>query len=511
MKRILLVSCFLLVALCLFSQSKRGLKGSLNTDKFPTISFVWNSANPEKIDKSQFVLTEDNKDMDFNLEVSDGTGGYSKSILFLWEDMASHRTDKYDQSAFTRDLLKNFFLEANLNSNDRFNVAVFNRRYNEQDILTLLSPEFTSNREALINAVAGYNASTERFGNSQESDLYSAIVGAIRLLKKETTDYQVIIVITAGKNFIAPGTTSEMESVRREAIDADISIYAIKFPIGGDTPNLDVLCGATNGYTKLYKSYEQSLVDLNAMYQELDARCYGHDYKFTFTTGVEQDGSAHQIGFSVGRGQQENLTFTAPAAPERTFGMWIKDNLILFISLIVAFVVIVVVVVILVRKRMEKRNKEIAENKAMLENRIKESNQNLENLKQQHEQERNAKLADEQRKREEEEYAKLVNIMQIKNLYPRLQCNVSDSMFTYSISKPVTKIGRNEANDVVLANMTVSGFHGEIIFDGSSFVLHNRSNSYKQGIIVNGQFFQQCTLKNGDIIGFGEAVVTFYL
>lgn len=508
MKRILLVSCLLFATLCLFSQSKRGLKGNVNTDNFPTISFMWNSANPEKLDKSQFVLTEDNKNIDFDLEVVNGTGGYSKSILFLWEDMASHRTDKYDQSAFTRDLLKNFFSGANLNSNDRFNVAVFNRRYNEQDILSLLSPEFTSNREALVNAVAGYNVSTERFGNSQESDLYSAIVGAIRLLKKETTDYQVVILITAGKNYIAPGTTSEMESVRREAIEADIPIYAIKFPIGGDTPNLDVLCGATNGYTKLYKSYEQSLVDLNTMYKELDTRCYGHDYKFTFTTSAEKDGSSHHIGFSVGKGAQETLSFPAPA---RTFGMWIKDNLILFISLIVAFVVIVVVVVILVRKRMEKRNKEIAENEAMLENRIRESNQNLEILKQQHEQEKNAKLAAEQRKREEEEHAKLVNIMQIKNLYPRLQCNVAGSMFMYSISKPVTKIGRNEGNDVVLANMTVSGFHGEIIFDGASFVLHNRSNSYKQGIIVNGQFFQECTLKNGDIIGFGDAVVTFYL
>ena len=83
MKRILFVSCFLLVALCLFSQSKRGLKGDLNTKEYPTISFEWNDANPNKLDKSQFVITEDNNPVKFEFEVMPNTDGHSKSILFL--------------------------------------------------------------------------------------------------------------------------------------------------------------------------------------------------------------------------------------------------------------------------------------------------------------------------------------------------------------------------------------------------------------------------------------------
>lgn len=510
MKRIILVSCLILAALCLFSQSKRGFKGTtLNSESFPEISFVWNDANPDELDRSQFVITEDGKNVDFRFEVLDGTGVHSKSILFLWEDMASHKTNEYDQSDFARYLLKNFFSDASLNPNDRFNVAVFNRKYNGRDILTLLSSEFTSDRNTLLNVVDGHSASTERFdSHPQETDLYSAISESIRLLKNETTDFQVVILITAGKNMSASGASIEMESVRREAADADIPIYAIKFPIGGDTPNLDVLCGGTYGYTMLYESYDKSLSDLECLYDKLDARCYGHDYQFTFTTSAEKDGSSHQVGFSVGKVFQDNLTFTAPA---RTFGMWIEDNLVLFISVILAFVVVVIVVVILIRKRVAKRHKKIAENEAMLENKIRESNQNLENLQRQHEQEKNAQLAAEQRKREDEEHMKLVNIMSIKNLYPRLQCNVDGSMFAYSITKTVTRIGRDEGNDVVLASDTVSGFHAEIIFDGMSFVLRNRSKSYTQGVNVNGQFFQQCTLKNGDIIRFGKTVVTFYL
>lgn len=509
MKRILLVSFLLLATLCLFSQSKRGLKGnSLNTENYPTISFVWNDANPNELDKSQFVLTENNMNIDFQFEALNNTGGHSKSILFLWEDMASHRTDKYDQSAFTRDLLKDFFSGANLNSNDKFNVAVFNRKKNGQSILNTLSSSFVSDVNVLIDAVKEYKVSTETFTHNQETDLYSAISEGVRLLKNESTEYQSIIVITAGKNLGVSGASMEMESVRREAAEADIPIYAIKFPIGGDTPNLDVLCGGTYGYTVLYESFDQSLRDLNRLYNDLDERCYGHDYKITFNTNAEKDGNVHQLGFSVGKVSQDNLTFTAPS---KTFAMWVEENLVIFIAMIVAFIVIVVLVVLIIRRRIVKRNNENAKDKAMLEDRIRESNQNLANMQQQHEREKRAQMVAEELKRKEEEYGKLENIMHVKNLYPRLQCNVAGSMFTYSISKPVTKVGRNDDNDLVLANRTVSGFHAEIIFDGASFVLHNRSKSYTQGIIVNGQFFQQCTLKNGDIIGFGEAVVTFYL
>ena len=34
---------------------------------------------------------------------------------------------------------------------------------------------------------------------------------------------------------------------------------------------------------------------------------------------------------------------------------------------------------------------------------------------------------------------------------------------------------------------------------------------YTQGIIINGAFYQQSALKNGDMIGLGEAVLTFYM
>ena len=80
-----------------------------------------------------------------------------------------------------------------------------------------------------------------------------------------------------------------------------------------------------------------------------------------------------------------------------------------------------------------------------------------------------------------------------------------------TITKPTTRIGRNDNNDIVIPNRTVSGFHAEIVFNGNTFEVFNRSTSYTRGIIVNGQFFQQTALRNGDMIGLGEATITFYL
>ena len=79
------------------------------------------------------------------------------------------------------------------------------------------------------------------------------------------------------------------------------------------------------------------------------------------------------------------------------------------------------------------------------------------------------------------------------------------------MDKPQITIGRDGHNDLVLSDQTVSGYHAEIRFNGTAFELINKSRSYTQGIIVNGQFFQQCTLRSGDMIGLGEALLTFYV
>jgi len=90
---------------------------------------------------------------------------------------------------------------------------------------------------------------------------------------------------------------------------------------------------------------------------------------------------------------------------------------------------------------------------------------------------------------------------------PWLQCRAGHANFTYTIDSPRTTIGRATSNDLILNHLTVSKYHAEIVFTDNHFEIIDLDSTNK--VIVNGQFFQRALLRDGDIIGLGEAVLTF--
>lgn len=509
MKRLIVSICLCLTALTVQAQINRGLKGGYDVEEFPKISFIWNSPNPEVLPESQFILTENDTALDIKVKplVSEADKKQKKSILFIWEDMASHG----QQSDFARMVIGSFFGQTTLNAGDRFNVAVFNRKKNTQrDVLQPLLPEFSTDATMLQNAVMGYSISRERFAPQPLlSDLYLAINEGIDMLKKEPADrISAIVVISAGLNIKVSGASTEMETVRKNALDADIPIYVVKYPMAGDTPEINTLSESTYGLYTLSKEPSVALSDLQSYYSNMSARSYGQDYRVTFTTKTKRDGKSHPISFSINKVQQQIPAYTAP---NMTFELWVKENLVLFICLCAAVLLLIVLIIILLVNRKRKINQKLAQSEARVQDEINRSQQQMENMRQEQQRQEQLKQEEAIRKANQERENELASLMQSKNLYPRLQCNVGDRAFTATITKPTTRIGRNDNNDIVLPNQTVSGFHAEIVFNGNTFEVFNRSTSYTRGIIVNGQFFQQTTLRNGDMIGLGEATITFYL
>ena len=190
---------FTIIAIFIFSyceaQITRGLKGDYDTENYPEISFIWNSADPTVLEKSQFVLTENEEPKYFDFEVlpKNFIASQKKSILFLWEDMKSHSR----QTDNTRELLDNFFKKTVFSSNDRFNIAVFNRKHNgEKGVLKPLLSDFVSDNDRLVNAIASYQKSNEPFNDyPKSSELYTAINEGINMLKTEPSDCVGIIVV----------------------------------------------------------------------------------------------------------------------------------------------------------------------------------------------------------------------------------------------------------------------------------------------------------------------------
>ena len=516
MKRALFSILLVVACLTAEAQLQRGIKGSYNLDEFPKVSFVWNTANPELIGKSGFALYEEGTAIDFtctSLPV-DKSQSVEKSILFLWEDMASHSR----QSDFTRELLTRFFRETSLATTDCFEVAAFDRQKDtERNVLHPLIGVFSSDATRLASAVEAYRKNVRTYSSfSQQSDLYQAINEGIAMLKKEPADRSgVIVVVTAGLNVKASGASTEMETVRKNALEAGIPVYVVKYPLSGNTPEVNVLAESTYGLSSSTTSVATALGNMQQQYYGMDNRLRGHDYKFTFTSQAKQGDGSHAMRLTVDKVSRPLPPYTPP---KESIWQWSVSHWWLTLPLALLLIGGIVLAIVLTKKRKRATLAMQEQMRREQEESERRSQEAVESMRR--EQEAKERAAREAALRSEmaAEEERLERLMQTKNLFPRLQCKAGTESFSYTIGKPCVTLGRDADNDVAFTlknasfnNQTVSGHHAEIVFNGSAFEVVNKSRTYKQGIIVNGQFYQRYTLRSGDMIGLGDAIITFYV
>lgn len=500
MKRVIILLCIIGCAIGIKAQSQHGLKGGCDLENYPYVSFIWNTANPEMMDESEFQLKSEGVEI-YNKSVTpynlkDRYFNTPKNILILWEDMPSH-AGQYD---FARYLIMSF-LSQDLYTSDYFNVAVFNRKENGKPLLNPLYSGFTNDTYTLLEMVNNYSASTKTYPSPYQvhSDLYQAVNDGVEMLKEQGsyTD-NVIILITAGINIKAGGATTENGPVAELCVRENVPVYVIKYPSQGDAPEIDQFAKNTYGLSCTTTNKQDALYYLWDFYQQFDDRCYGKDYKITFQTNGVKDAAQHSVTMTVAKKSDIIVTYTAP---ERTFGEKLIDNIIWVILGILLIIGIIIWIIIASKKSKRKLDK--AQQDAMIAQQSAENTRReQEAYKQQVENEKRGKALLEENER-------LMKLMQVKNVYPRLQCSCDGRSFTYNVESIVTKVGRNSDNDVVFDNSSVSRHHASIVFNGTGFDIVDNGSTNK--VIVNGRFQSRASLKNGDIIGLGEAVITFYL
>jgi hypothetical protein len=477
---------------------------NINSEDFPDISFVWNDYAPGIKSKSAFSVTENGKEHGFKVEHHQKKR--NKSVLFLWEDMSYDGLELYN---FTRKTLLEFFRETPLQSGDRFNISVFSRERNNANLLQPLVPRFTDSKSSLVNAVENYGHNTVSVSEQPKySDLYKAIYQGIDLLNAEPVgNVKAIVVFTVGWNLQGGGAKSDAGELTNRALENHIPVYAALYPVRGTSVEIVTVAEDTYGETIDYKNAK---IQLANFYKELNERHSPHEYRFTYATDKKKDGKLHNVVLSVNGKQQAQYSFVAPAF---SFIDRAKENIWLLIGAGVAFIAVIAGVVIWLSTNRKKKDAAIEAdlNRVRQEANAKaeEARGEAEQIKQQ---QRAFQQEEERKKRETEERSeqeRLSKLMNAKNMYPRLQCVTGNSKFVYNVAQPVTAIGRNGANDLVLPNWTVSGKHAKIVFNGSGFEIFDLDSTNK--VIVNGQFVKQTALKSGDIIGLGEAVITFYI
>jgi len=76
-------------------------------------------------------------------------------------------------------------------------------------------------------------------------------------------------------------------------------------------------------------------------------------------------------------------------------------------------------------------------------------------------------------------------------------------------SEPITIIGRSQAADVTIENISVSGKHAEIRVEDDQYILTDLGST--NGTFRNQQRVKQVTLQDGDEIQLGKVSVEFLL
>ena len=489
---------FLVFSFCGFSQVT-----NVQDTLFPEISFEWREYSTEQRTTADFFLMENDQNVPF--EMTELSNKKTKTVIFLWEDMASH-SGQY--KAF-KQILTSFF-SADQENDDRFNVAVFNRRpFNAKsggNNWHLLSDDYLSRKE-ILDKINAYTSSAVYYPQENHAaDLYASVENALKYITESDNGDKMIVLMTAGLNVSLSGATKERASLEDDARKADIPIYVVYFPYAGNQhipSNIVGIAENTQGKVISAVNAAEAANRLDELYNQLHSRVY----RFSFTSSQKRDGRPHYIALHNPTGQNERARYNAP---NMTFRVWVNENVRLFIAIVVTSVTVLGIVIWLIsRKSARRRRKLIGDNKEN-QRQIAQLKEKQEHEKQERVDLERSRIEQEHRKKREEEEKNLRLLMQSKNLFPRLQCKVDNGSFTYHITKPHTTIGRNGFdNDVAFDNTTVSKQHAEIIFTGTAFEVIDKESTNK--VILNGVFVQHAMLKDGDTIGLGEIVITFYM
>ncbi|MDR0834570.1 MAG: FHA domain-containing protein [Candidatus Symbiothrix sp.] len=509
MKRTFL-SFVCLISLCASLQARGGIKQPAVFVN-DTVSFTWHEDNPEQKQKADFVL-KDESDKPVNFDFACQSPNVAdvekqKTILFLWEDMAQHGTGQFN---FTKNALSGFFNEVSISA-DKFAVAAFNRRKNEPLSLKQLTGGFVSDKSQILSAIQQYKRSTETYREfPNRSDMYTAIREGLELLQSGEENVKAIVVFTAGYSMKNSGSDSEPQ-VLLKAQNVHIPVYVIEYITkSGLASEPENFAKSTYGLFQYYTAADQAKNGLKDIYATMTKRYLGQDYKINFPFKAKPDGKTHSFGLTVSGVSQDPVSITAPAF---SLWVWIQDNPVLAIGIGVLILLLIMLAIIWIIKSRKKRE---AAQQSEIERIEKEQQAVAAAARDEAAKNKQDLLAyqqgEERKKQEAQEQAEAERLtlqMQTKNLYPRLQCKVGNETFSHNVNAITTTIGRKEDNDLILSNGTVSSHHAKITFTGSGFEIFDMKSTNK--VIVNGQFVEHATLKNADIIGLGETVITFYL
>lgn len=517
--KILLAGVLFFLPAGAFAQDNGSYLKDVNVEEFPEVSFVYHCDNPVTLLERDFLkLTENGLQVDFDYKSAKSAVVKDKPmhIIILWENMryAVNVKDATDngqpQFDFTKGTLDKFFRNANIGT-DNFAIYSFNRRGNSDKTLSTVV-NFTNNVGQLQKGVSSLlfaDKVRQDKGFENRTDYYTAVREAVEILQF-IDGPKAVIVFTAGYPMNNSGSDSS-EQVKNLALAKHVPIYNVQYSVrNGVTSSVEGFANASYGGSKQFSdnsaetNIDNAVQYLLGTYSQMKERWYGYDYELSYTSNTERGDEMVELVLNVS-GSQYRANMTPPAF---SIMLWAEENLVLAILCGVGALLVLVFIIWFIVKMLRGLSKRKRENRALASKMHRDKEEADKRIAELEDDKRKILEAEEQRVKDAEQ-ERILKIMHTKSLRCNLVCQYNNQHFNYPISNKVeTTIGREDDNDVVIPNMTVSRHHAKIVFTGTEFQVIDLGSSNK--VIVNGVICKSKTLRNGDMIGLGEALITFY-
>ena len=524
---------FILITVFVFSLSTYSqvqfYNDSTSVADFPEISFQINDRDPDLKVKSDFILRERLDQLKVidtfsfsHLKDSLSYSDENKCILVMIETLG--HSDRYEQLNTSLNAI-NSSLSRFINKGDKVKLVWFALRNAETKILNDINPKFTDSINEIKSYLNKFRLPDNDFTNKYVSDITGAIIEGVDILDKfDSSLPKSIILISEERNnsYAQVSTTSAIAKAREKGVvintikynrfrDEQFSIPTLSEGTYGERFVLSQSFGNQRVNSKKKSEIENRVVQIS---KNLVKRSKGNNYKFSFITKNDiKDGKNYRVQVEVTDSEQvEELPYKAP-------GNWVvgqfQKNLIL--SIVISIILIVLITILVLKIFKSYKEKALARENEMLEQRkktelqqeeIDKQNKEIDRIKNE-EIERQRIDSENQKKKKENE---LIKKMLQNGNFPILKVIEGNNSKTYEVNKPLFTVGRSSSNNLTVNNPHISGNHFTISFDGNDYKLTD--NGSTNGTLVNGFKYQgnsvSTNLNDGDIIEVTEVTIVFY-
>ena len=524
---------FILITVFVFSLSTYSqvqfYNDSTSVSDFPEISFQINDRDPDLKVKSDFILRERLDQLKVidtfsfsHLKDSLSYSDENKCILVMIETLG--HSDRYEQLNTSLNAI-NSSLSRFINKGDKVKLVWFALRNAETKVLNDINPKFTDSINEIKSYLNKFRLPDNDFTNKYVSDITGALIEGVDILDKfDSSLPKSIILISEERNnsYAQVSTTSAIAKAREKGVvintikynrfrDEQFSIPTLSEGTYGERFVLSQSFGNQRINSKKKSEIENRVVQIS---KNLVKRSKGNNYKFSFLTKNDiKDGKNYRIQVEVTDSEQvEELSYRAP-------GNWVvaqfQKNLIL--SIVVSIILIALIIILVLKIFRSYKEKALARENEMLEQRkktelqqeeIDKQNKEIDRIKNE-EIERQRIDSENQKKKKENE---LIKKMLQNGNFPILKVIEGNNSKTYEVNKPLFTVGRSSSNNLTVNNPHISGNHFTISFDGNDYKLTD--NGSTNGTLVNGFKYQgnsgSTNLNDGDIIEVTEVTIVFY-